>query len=141
MIELVELNELAEMIPPKCRLAIPADYSGVAMALTRAIIRHRVHGLELLCVPTSAMQADLLIGAGCVAAIETSAVTMGELGRAPCFSRAVERGEIVILDSTCPAVHAALQASEKGIPFIPLRGLIGSDVQRRRTDWQIIQNP
>ena len=31
-------------------------------------------------------------------------------------------------DATCPALHAAFQAAEKGVPFMPLRGLIGSDV-------------
>jgi glutaconate CoA-transferase subunit A len=44
-------------------------------------------------------------------------------------------------DTTCPALHAALQASEKGVPFMPLRGLIGSDVQKNRLDWKIGQNP
>lgn len=141
MIETVSLEAMAAMIPHQSRLAIPADYSGVAMALTRAMIRRRLHGLELLCVPTSAMQADLLIGAGCVTLVETSAVTMGEFGRAPCFSRAVERGEIVIRDSACPAVHAALEAAAKGIPFMPLRGLIGSDIQRHREDWKVVLNP
>ncbi len=141
VIEAATLDDLAGRIAPGSLLAIPADYGGVAMALTRAIIRQRNRGLRLLCVPTSGMQADLLIGAGCVASIETSAVTMGELGRARCFGRAVERGEIVIRDTTCPAVHAGLEAAEKGIPFMPLRGLIGSDVQRYRYDWQIIQNP
>jgi acyl CoA:acetate/3-ketoacid CoA transferase alpha subunit len=30
-------------------------------------------------------------------------------------------GEVKILDSTCPAIHAALQAGQKGLPFMPLR--------------------
>ncbi len=141
MITASKLEDLAAEIPSGSLVAIPADYSGVAMALTRAMVRQRLHGLHLLCVPTSSMQADLLIGAGCVASVETSAVTMGELGRAPCFSRAVENGEIVIRDSTCPAVHGALEASEKGNPFMPLRGLIGSDIQHVRDDWKVVQNP
>jgi glutaconate CoA-transferase subunit A len=44
-------------------------------------------------------------------------------------------------DSTCPAVHAGLQASEKGVPFMPLRGLIGSDLTNVRPDWRIVDNP
>ena len=44
-------------------------------------------------------------------------------------------------DATCPAIHAALQAGEKGIPFIPLRGLIGSDLMKHRGDWKVIDNP
>ena len=44
-------------------------------------------------------------------------------------------------DATCPALHAALQAAEKGVPFMPLRGLIGSDVLKHRDDWKVIDNP
>jgi glutaconate CoA-transferase subunit A len=45
------------------------------------------------------------------------------------------------VDSTCAAVYAALQAGEKGLPFIPLRGLIGSDLLAHRSDWKVIDNP
>ena len=44
-------------------------------------------------------------------------------------------------DATCPAVHTALQASEKGVPFMPLRGVLGSDLVKQRGDWQVAQNP
>ena len=44
-------------------------------------------------------------------------------------------------DATCPALHAAFQAAEKGVPFMPLRGLIGSDVLKYRPDWKVIDNP
>jgi len=33
-------------------------------------------------------------------------------------------------DATCPALYAQFQAAEKGVPFMPLRGLLGSDVVR-----------
>ena len=42
---------------------------------------------------------------------------------------------------TAPAIHAGLQAAEKGIPFMPLRGVLGSDLVRHRPDWQTIDNP
>ena len=48
---------------------------------------------------------------------------------------------MAIRESTCPAIHAALQAAEKGVPFMPLRGLIGSDLLGARPDWQVIDNP
>ncbi len=60
------------------------------MAATRALIRRGVRGLHLVCVPTSGLQADLLIGAGCVAALETSAVTLGKFGAAPRFTAAAK---------------------------------------------------
>jgi glutaconate CoA-transferase subunit A len=34
-----------------------------------------------------------------------------------------------------------LQAAEKGVPFMPLRGIIGSDILAHRPDWKVIQNP
>jgi glutaconate CoA-transferase subunit A len=138
---LKSLEELASTVPDGTLLAVPKDMCGVAMAATRALIRRGVRDLHLLCVPTSGLQADVLIGAGCVATIETSAVTLGELGAGPRFTAAVRDGSVRVLDSTCPAVYAALQAGQKGIPFIPLRGLIGTDVLAHRDDWKVIDNP
>jgi glutaconate CoA-transferase subunit A len=87
------------------------------------------------------MQADLLIGAGAVETLETSAVSLGEFGLAPRFTAAILKGAIRMRDATCPALHAAFQAAEKGVPFMPLRGLIGSDVLKNRPDWKVIDNP
>jgi glutaconate CoA-transferase, subunit A len=122
-------------------LAVPTDYAGVAMAATRALIRRGVKNLHLLTVPTSSLQADLLIGAGAVALIETSAVGFGEMGMAPRFSAAIRDGTVKIKDATCPAIHAALRATEMGNPFAPLRGIIGSDILAQRPDWRVIDNP
>jgi glutaconate CoA-transferase subunit A len=140
-ITLTSLETLAAAIRDGALLAVPKDSSGVAMAATRALIRRGVRNLHLVCVPTSGLQADLLIGAGAVATLETSAVTLGEFGSAPCFTAALRKRSLRMLDATCPAIYAALQAAEKGLPFIPLRGLIGTDVLRNRSDWKVIDNP
>ena len=135
------LDQAIAPITDGCVLAVPRDVSGVAMAATRAPARRGVKRLHLVCLPTSSLQADLLIGAGCVETLETSAVSLGEFGPAPRFTAAVKSGHIRIKDATCPALHAAFQATEKGVPFMPLRGLIGSDVLAHRADWRIIDNP
>jgi glutaconate CoA-transferase subunit A len=135
------LDALAGAIPDGAMVAIPPDYSFVAMAATLALIRRGARRLCLLAVPQSGIQADLLIGAGCVESIECAAVTLSELGPAPRFTAAVSSGRVAIRDSTCPAIHAALQASEKGLPFLPSRGIIGSDLLRVRLDWRVIDNP
>ncbi|MGE0093831.1 MAG: CoA transferase subunit A [Alphaproteobacteria bacterium] len=138
---IVSLDALAAQVPDGALLAVPPDYSGVAMAATRALIRRGVKRLHLVAVPTSGLQTELLIGAGCVETIEAAAITLGEAGPAPRFSAAVKSGAVRIRDATCPAIHAALQAAEKGIPFMPLRGIIGTDILRHRTDWRTVQNP
>jgi len=111
------------------------------MEATRALIRRGVRNLHLVTLPTSSLQADLLIGAGCVDVLETSAVSLGEFGPAPCFTAAAKSARIRIKDATCPALHAAFQAAEKGVPFMPLRGIIGSDLLAHRPDWRVIDNP
>src|ERR1044071_1132426 len=130
------LDEALAPIADGCLLAIPRESSGVAMAATRALIRRGVRRLRLVALPTTSLQTDLLIGAGCVEEIETSAVSLGEFGPAPRFTAAILAGSIRMKDATCPALHAAFQAAEKGVPFMPLRGLIGTDVLKNRPDWK-----
>lgn len=138
---IADLETLAAAVPDGAKLAVPTDYSGVALAATLALIGRGACDLHLVCVPTSGLQADLLIGAGAVKAIETSAVTLGEYGAAPCFVRAARAGAIELLDATCPAIHAGLTAAEKGLPFAPLPGLLGTDLLRHRPDWREIDDP
>jgi glutaconate CoA-transferase subunit A len=135
------LEEALAPITDGCMLAVPREQSGVAMAATRALIRRGVKRLHLVTLPASSLQADLLIGAGCVETLETSAVSLGEFGPAPRFTAAVTAGAIRMMDATCPALHAGFQAAEKGVPFMPLRGLIGSDLVACRDDWKVIDNP
>jgi glutaconate CoA-transferase subunit A len=134
-------DDLAALIPNGAWVAMPPDYSLPAMAVVRGLVSQKKKNLKLLGVPVLGMCADLLIGAGCVAEVESSAVSLGEAGLAPRFSEAVEKGEIVMHDATCPAVHTALQASEKGVPFMPLRGVLGSDLVKNRSDWKVLPNP
>jgi glutaconate CoA-transferase subunit A len=135
------LDEALEPIADGCMLAVPRESSGVPMAATRALIRRGVRRLHLVTLPTSTLQADLLIGAGCVETLETSAVSLGEFGPAPRFTAAILAGAIRMMDATCPALHAQFQAAEKGVPFMPLRGLLGSDVLAHRLDWKVVDNP
>ncbi|MCW5691135.1 MAG: CoA synthetase [Pseudolabrys sp.] len=135
------LDDALSAITDGIMLVVPREVCGVPMAATRALIRRGIRNLHLVALPTSSMQADMLIGAGCVATLETSAVSLGELGPAPRFTQAVLKGAIKMKDATCPALHAALQAAEKGVPFMPLRGLIGSDVLKYRDDWKVIDSP
>jgi glutaconate CoA-transferase subunit A len=134
-------EDLAALIPDGALIAMPADYSLPAMAVVRALIIQKKKNLRLLGVPVLGLGADLLIGAGCVAEVQSSGVSLGEAGLAPRFSEAVEKGEIVMRDATCPAVHTALQATEKGVPFMPLRGVLGSDLIAGRDDWKVVDNP
>jgi glutaconate CoA-transferase subunit A len=143
----IPLEALAALVPDGASVTVnKGDEPDVPMALALALIRRGARGLHLVTLPTAAfpasgMMVDLLIGAGCVRSVETSGISLHELGAAPRFTRAVTSGRLKVLDSTCPAVYAALQAGAKGQPFAPLRGLIGSDLLRHRDDYRVIDNP
>lgn len=143
----VPLEMLAALVPDGASVILPkGEGPDAPMALTRALIRRPVRDLHLITLPAcaapvSGMVVDMLIGAGCVASIETSGVSLGEHGAAPAFARAVASGTLRILDATCPAIYAAVQAGGKGQPFATLRGILGSDLLTHRSDWAVIDNP
>ena len=135
------LDTLAELVPDGALVALPPDNSLTPAAFARALVRAGRRGLRLLGVPVSGYATDLLIGAGCVASVQSSGVSLGESGFAPRFTAALKEGRITMADATCPAIHTMLQAAEKGVPFMPLRGIIGSDILAHQPDWRVIDNP
>ena len=135
------LDEALAPITDGCVLAVPREVSGVGMAATRALIRRGVRRLH-------AGGAADLEPAGRPADRRRLRRDAGDIGGQPrriragaALHRRGHGGAIRIKDATCPALHAAFQAAEKGVPFMPLRGLIGSDVLAHRPDWQVIDNP
>lgn len=140
-------DTLAAMIPDGASVILPkGEGPDAPVALAKALIRRGARDLRLITLPAcaapvSGMMVDMLIGAGCVARVETSGVSLGELGPAPAFNRAVTSGAVAVTDATCPALYAAVQAGGKSQPFATLRGIIGSDLERMRDDWVVIDNP
>jgi len=141
MTDIVTLEALVACLTHRQSIAIPVDNSGVAMAVTAGMIDAGIQDIRLICVPISGMQADLLIGAGAVSTLETSAVSLGEAGAAPRFVAGVRARAFALRDSTCPAIFAGLLAAQKGVPFMPIAGIIGSDLLTVRPDWKVIDSP
>ncbi|MGG7567954.1 CoA transferase subunit A [Rhodovulum sp. DZ06] len=138
---------LAAAIPDGAHVALPkGENPDPPVAVALELVRRGAKNLHVTTVPTCAwpgagLAIDILIGAGCVASVETSGISFSELGPAPRFTAAVKAGTLKVVDSTCPAVYAAVQAGAKGQPFCTLRGLIGSDLMTHRDDWAEIDNP
>lgn len=140
MTEFVSPETMADMIPSGIKLGLAPDGSGSCPAMIRLLIQRGIRDLHVVCAPIGGMQVDMLIGAGAVSVLETSAVSLGETGGAPA-SRAIRSAEIRMLDATCPAVFAGLSTAEKGVPFMPIRGIIGSDVLKNHPNWKVTTNP
>ena len=123
-------------------VALPPDYSGCAMAAMAALAERRVRNLHLVGVPSLGFGADMLIASGAVAVVEAAAMGLGEYGAAPAFEAALHGGRIAMRDATCPAIHAGLQAAERGVDSMPVAGIVGSDlVRHRRDEWRVVPDP
>ncbi len=101
------------------------------MACAYEIVRQKTRRLHVY-VHSGGQALDLLIGAGCVRAVE---IAYGANGRfAPtcvCFRRMVERGELLVEDYSNYQMTLRFLAGAMGVPFLPVRSGMGTDIVRR----------
>ncbi|MCX7170222.1 MAG: CoA transferase subunit A, partial [Proteobacteria bacterium] len=101
-------------------------------ALLRELIRQRVKDL-LIYYHSAGSDVDLLIGAGCVRRLEGAYLADGVFAPvAPNFKRFVESSRIEFEDYTNAAMMARFAAGAMGLPFLPTRSMLGTDMMPRR---------
>lgn len=76
----------------------------------------------------ASVDAELLAAHGAMAEAHTGYVGFEQLGFAPAYGRAVETGEVVAHEYTEFLFVAGLRAALAGLPFMPAKGGMGSDV-------------
>jgi glutaconate CoA-transferase, subunit A len=98
------------------------------MALVYEIARRRIRDLHFV-THSNGQALDVLIGAGCVSRLE---IAYGGNGRfAPTcirFRKAIERGELAVEDYTNNQMSLRFLAGALGVPFIPSKSGLGTDV-------------
>jgi glutaconate CoA-transferase subunit A len=97
------------------------------MEFVRELVRQGRKGLNLI-DREPAMDFDLLIGAGCVAKVRAGMIGFEVFGMAPNFRRKSEKGEIATREGACQPIIAGFRAAAMGIPSLPVKGMIGSDL-------------
>jgi len=111
------------------------------MAMVRELIRQGRRGLHLIGSAHS-IDVDLLVATGAVRRCEESYVGFEQdLGLAPGYRRAAEAGTIGVAESCCATILAQLRAAEMGLPFLPVRGVRGSDIRRLHPEYAEITCP
>ena len=102
------------------------------MALAYEIIRQGKKHLHIY-VHSHGQAFDLLIGAGCVDAIEVSygGTARFSPGGGIRFKKAIEGGKIHFEDYTNFQMTLRFLAGAMGLPFMPIRSLLGTDVVRK----------
>src|SRR5207248_7909889 len=94
------------------------------------LIRQRRRNLELI-GPISDMLFDQLIGAGCVRRVTAAWVGNVSAGLGHNYRRAVEKGvpnTIELEEHSNFSVGLGLLAAAMGVPYLPTRTLLGSDL-------------
>ncbi|MYW97376.1 CoA transferase subunit A [Amycolatopsis rubida] len=124
----VALSELPALVPERATVALGgAWFANHPMAAVRELVRAGrtdVSGIALL----GSIDVDLLVGAGALADLTFSMVTMEAMGMAANFRRAVQSGELAITEVSAISLQLALEAAGRGVPFLPLAGPEGSDL-------------
>lgn len=103
-----------------------AGLRGRPMALVRAVARRRLRNLHLVGWD-GGIDVDLLVGAGCVATVETGSVGLGEFGDARNVRRAVEAGTIRLVERPEAVALDRYRAAAMGLPFLAGRPKLDAD--------------
>lgn len=121
---------IAEFVPDGCSVAIGLQLEHmIPFAAGQEIIRQKKRNLRLI-GPISDCLFDQIIGAGCVKDVVAAWVGNVMMGQAYNFRRAAETGEIRVFTMTNFTIALGLQAGAMGVPFLPTRTAMGSDVPK-----------
>jgi len=119
--------------------AIVALGGGLSARLPMALVREMIRqGRRDLHVVGSAhgIDVDMLIGAGAISICEESYVGFEQdFGLAPAYRRAAGAGAITLRESCCVTILTQLRAAEMGLPFLPVRGIKGTDMRRLHPEY------
>jgi glutaconate CoA-transferase subunit A len=105
----------------------------IPFAAAHTLIRQQKRDLELI-GPISDMLFDQMIGAGAVRRVTAAWVGNVSAGLGHNYRRAVEQGipqSLELEEHSNFSIGLALQAAAMGVPYLPTRTLLGSDIARR----------
>ena len=110
------------------------------MIACKEMIRQNKKGLTL-CTFVGGIDIDMLIGGGCVSEVKSCFVGMEIFGMAPNYRKGVESGSIKISEESEASIALGLKSSYLKVPFMPLKGMIGTDFPKVRDDIKQFEDP
>ena len=134
---------IARLVPDGASVAMGMALEAlIPFAAGHALIRQGRRDLELI-GPISDMLFDQLIGAGCVRRITAAWVGNVSAGLGHNYRRAVERGiphPLELEEHSNFSVGLGLLAAAMGVPYMPTRTLLGSDLRQRNPRLQRVSD-
>lgn len=140
--KLLPLERAAGLVADGALVALGGGLSArLPMALVREMLRQGRRGLHVV-GSAHGIDVDLLVAAGALAVCEESYVGFEQdLGLAPAYRRAAETATIDVRESCCATILAQLRAAELGLPFLPVRGVKGSDIRGLHPEYGEVTCP
>src|SRR3954453_18599546 len=112
----------------------------IPFAAGHEIMRQKKKNLTLI-GPISDILFDQLIGAGCVEKVIAAWVGNVMMGQGENFGPPGEKEQIKVFNLTNFTIALALQAGAMGVPFLPTRTALGSDVPKNNHFFYQIFSP
>ncbi|MDK2808447.1 MAG: glutaconate CoA-transferase, subunit [Clostridiales bacterium] len=136
------LSEAVRLIHDGDMLALGGNVLHRApMSLIREIARQKKKHLKIV-KTAGAMDVDLLCMANCVDSVDAGFISYeSEYSLANHYRRAVQSGQVAGNEHACYTVISALRAASMGVGFLPVRGLIVSDLISVNSYFARIQDP
>ncbi len=125
----LELSEAVKEVPENgCSIS----FGGFAItrnpiAFVNEMIRQKKKSLDIYQV-IAGMDTELLVGAGSVKSLSYSAGSLDRFGRFERINEAINKGEIDVREYTLLSLEMRFLAGSMGIPFIPNKSLLGTDM-------------
>jgi glutaconate CoA-transferase subunit A len=101
-------------------------------AAVHELIRQHKRQLELV-KTAGAYDVDILVGAGVADRVSAGFIGFENVfGLAPQYRRAAEQGRVQVKEHACYTVITALRAAIQGVSFLPVAGMVTSDLMQAR---------
>jgi len=110
------------------------------MSAVREIIRQGKKNLTI-CTFVGGIEVDMLVASNCVSEVRACFVGMEIFGMAPHYRKAVESGLIKVSEESEASIALGLKSSYLKVPFMPLKGMIGTDFPKVRNDIKQFEDP
>lgn len=116
-----------------------------AMAISHEIVRQGKKDLTL-CGCNMSISMDILVGASLVKRVEAGTGNLEYYGTTFRWRKAIEAGTIEMEDYSHLAMVSRFLAGEMGLPFMPTKSLLGSDMLKKQAQstakkFEIVEDP
>ncbi|MCY4463964.1 MAG: CoA transferase subunit A [Chloroflexi bacterium] len=139
----VTIDEAAAFVQDSCNLAL----GGMTLyrrpvGFVRALLQRAELPRDLTLLSfTGGIESDLLVGAGCVAAVRSAYFGLESFGFAPMFTQFAQSQQIRVIEETEASIVMGMRAQISGVGFMPSRAWLGTDLPALRPDVRKVNDP